>query len=54
MFFGETMSQLAKLAHKITVVRSYQTNNGEHNIVPLVSPHSLNATSRVPEPAARS
>jgi hypothetical protein len=41
--FGEPMSQLAKLAHKLTIVRSFQTNNGEHNIVPIVSPHTLNA-----------
>jgi hypothetical protein len=43
VYFGEPMSQLAKLAHKLTIVRSYQTNNGEHNIVPIVSPHTLNA-----------
>lgn len=41
--FGAPMSQLARLAHKFSVVRSYQTNNGEHNIVPLVSPDTLNA-----------
>src|SRR5438874_1369932 len=43
VYFGEPMSQLAKLAHKLTIVRSFQTNNGEHNIVPIVSPHTLNA-----------
>jgi hypothetical protein len=43
IFFGETMSQLAQRAHKFTVVRSFQTNNGEHNIQPIVSPTTLNA-----------
>ncbi|MFO0863087.1 MAG: DUF1501 domain-containing protein [Gemmataceae bacterium] len=38
-----TPSQLSKVADKLTVVRSYQTNNAEHNIVPLVSPETLNA-----------
>jgi hypothetical protein len=37
------MSRLARLAHKLTVVRSFQTNNGGHNIQPLVGPDSLNA-----------
>jgi len=41
--FGSTMSQLAKLADKLTVVRSFQTNNGGHNIQPMVSPDTLNA-----------
>lgn len=39
--FGSTMSQLAGLAHKLTVVRSFQTNNGGHNIQPIVGPDSL-------------
>ena len=39
--FGEHMSQLARLADKLTVVRSYQTNNGGHNIQPIVGPDSL-------------
>ncbi len=43
--FGDTMSQLAKLAHKFTVVRSFQTNNAGHNIVPIVSPATLNANA---------
>jgi hypothetical protein len=43
MYFGETMDQLARRAHKLTVVRSFQTNNGEHNIQPLVSNDTLNA-----------
>lgn len=41
--FGETMDRLSKLAHKLTVVRSYQTNNGGHNIRPIVGPDSLDA-----------
>jgi uncharacterized protein (DUF1501 family) len=39
--FAEPMSQLAKLAHKLTVVRSFQTNNGGHNLHPIVGPDSL-------------
>jgi len=41
--FGETMPQLAARADKLTIVRSFQTNNGGHNIVPIVSPDSLGA-----------
>ena len=41
--FGETMSQLAKLADKLTIVRSFQTNNAGHNIQPLVGPDTANA-----------
>lgn len=41
--FGEPMARLAKLAHKLTVVRSFQTNNAGHNIQPIVSPETLNA-----------
>ena len=43
VYFGETMGQLARHAHKFTVVRSFQTNNADHNIVPIVSPYTLNA-----------
>jgi len=43
VFFGGTMSRLARHADKLTVVRSYQTNNGGHNIKPFVGPDSLNA-----------
>ena len=39
--FGDTMSQLAGLADELTIVRSYQTNNGGHNIQPIVGPDSL-------------
>src|SRR5262249_5480060 len=41
--FGETMGQLARLAHKLTIVRSFQTNNADHNLVPIVSSYTLNA-----------
>jgi hypothetical protein len=41
--FGDTMSRLAKVAHKLTVVRSFQTNNAGHNLQPVVSPDTLNA-----------
>lgn len=43
VWFGDTMSQLARLAHRLTIVRSFQTNNGAHNIQPIVGPDSLNA-----------
>ncbi len=39
--FGDTMSRLARVADKLTVVRSFQTNNGGHNIQPIVGPDSL-------------
>ena len=41
--FGGAMSQLAKLAHKFNVVRSYSTRNGGHNIQPIVSKFSKEA-----------
>ena len=41
--FGGAMSQLAKLAHKFNVVRSYSTHNGGHNIQPIVSKFSKEA-----------
>jgi len=43
VLFGEPMSQLAKLARKLTVVRSFQTNNAGHNLEPIVSADTLNA-----------
>jgi uncharacterized protein (DUF1501 family) len=43
VWFGDTMQQTAKLAHKLAIVRSFQTNNGGHNIQPLVGPDSLEA-----------
>ncbi|MEQ8789695.1 MAG: DUF1501 domain-containing protein [Pirellulaceae bacterium] len=39
--FGDALPRLATLADKLTVVRSYQTNNGGHNIQPLVGPDSF-------------
>jgi hypothetical protein len=41
--FGAAMSQLAKLSDKFTVVRSFSTGNGGHNIQPIVSPASREA-----------
>ncbi len=41
--FGDTMQQLARLANKLTIVRSFQTGNAGHNIHPIVSADSLNA-----------
>lgn len=35
--FGATLPRLAKLAHKLTIVHSFKTNNAGHNIQPLVS-----------------
>lgn len=43
VYFGDTLQQLARIAHKLTIVRSFQTQNAGHNIVPIVSPDSLNA-----------
>ncbi len=40
VMFGDRFPQLAQRAHRLTVVRSYQTNNGGHNIQPLVGPDS--------------
>lgn len=41
VIFGDTMGRLAQHADKLTVVRSFQTNNGGHNIQPIVGPDSL-------------
>jgi hypothetical protein len=41
--FGDTMSGLAKLADKFTVIRNFQTNNAGHNIHGMVSAETLNA-----------
>ena len=38
--FGGKMRQLSKLAHKFNVVRSFATQNGGHNIQPIVSKFS--------------
>jgi uncharacterized protein (DUF1501 family) len=41
--FGSTMERLAPMADKLSVVRSYQTNNGGHNIQPIVGKDSREA-----------
>lgn len=41
--FGETLGQLAQVAHKLVIVRSFQTENAEHNIQPIVSKASMQA-----------
>ena len=41
--FGTHMKQLAQLADKFTVVRSFLTQNAGHNLRPLVGPESLGA-----------
>ncbi len=35
--YGGTLPKLAKWAHKLTVVRSFQTGDGNHDIKPIVS-----------------
>jgi hypothetical protein len=42
--FGDAMPRLARLADRLTVVRSFQTGNANHNIVPVVGPDTLQAT----------
>lgn len=41
--FGSTLDRLSKIADRLTVVRSFQTNNGGHNIQPVVSSYSKDA-----------
>ncbi|MFM7844835.1 MAG: DUF1501 domain-containing protein [Planctomycetota bacterium] len=41
--FGESMHQLAELANQLTIVRTFQSNNGAHNIQPIVGPETLQA-----------
>ena len=41
--FGGTMARLAALADRLCIVRSFQTNNGGHNLQPIVGADSLNA-----------
>jgi len=43
VYFGDTMQQTARLAHKLNIIRSFHTENAGHNIIPMVSPDSLNA-----------
>lgn len=56
--FGEPMTQLARRAHKLTIVRSFQTNNAGHNLQPIVGPDTQGANmgslfSRVLGPVRR-
>jgi hypothetical protein len=41
--FGGTFSKLAALAHKVSVVRSYRSGNGNHDIKPIVCPDTFGA-----------
>ena len=41
--YGASMVQLAKLAHRTSIVRSFTTGDGAHNIKPIVSRYSLDA-----------
>ena len=41
--FGGTFQKLARRAHRLAVVRSYTTGNGNHDIKPIVGQDSLNA-----------
>ncbi|MFP6576192.1 MAG: DUF1501 domain-containing protein [Pirellulaceae bacterium] len=41
--FGTAMEKLAKHAHRMAVVRNYQTNMGHGGVNPVVSPHLGNA-----------
>ena len=43
VLFGDTLQQLAPLADKLSIIRSYSTGNAAHNIKPIVGPESLNA-----------
>lgn len=42
--FGSALPRLAQIAHKLTIVRSFQTNNAQHNIQPLVGPDTRQAS----------
>ncbi len=41
--FGATFPKLAKLAHKLAIVRSFTTGTGAHDIKPIVGTNSLGA-----------
>jgi hypothetical protein len=41
--FGSTFPRLAKLAHKMAIVRSFTTGDGNHDIKPIVGKNSLGA-----------
>ncbi len=41
--FGDSLPRLSEIAHKLAIVRSFQTNNAGHNIQPIVGPDTLQA-----------
>ena len=41
--FGGTLHQLSKIAHKFSVVRSFRTGDGNHDIKPIVGRNTFNA-----------
>ena len=41
--FGSTFPQLASLAKRFSIVRSFTTGDGNHNIKPIVCPETVNA-----------
>jgi hypothetical protein len=41
--FGSTLCRLAGLAHKVSIVRSYVSGDGNHDIKPVVSRHTFGA-----------
>lgn len=41
--FGGTFPRLASLADQLTIVRSFRTGNGNHDVKPIVSPVTSNA-----------
>lgn len=41
--FGSTFPKLAKLAHKLAIIRSFTTGTGAHDIKPIVGKNSLGA-----------
>ena len=42
--FGGSFPQLAQLSDKLSIVRSFTTGNGNHDIKPVVSADSLNSS----------
>jgi hypothetical protein len=43
LHFGTTFPKLAARADKLAIVRSYHSENANHDVKPVVSPHSLGA-----------
>jgi len=41
--FGSSLPRLAALANRLSIVRSFTTGNGNHDIKPIVCPDTLNA-----------